>query len=66
MNKLSRLRRSRDSWKNKATKRAEQLREFRKTKARYQKRLEGLQSRLETLEQQLSQEKKARLGVTPK
>jgi len=63
MNKLSRLRRSRDSWKSKATERAEQLREFRKTKARYQKRLEGLQSRIETLEHQLSQEKKARLDA---
>jgi predicted nucleic acid-binding Zn-ribbon protein len=66
MNKLSRLRRSRDSWKSKATERAEQVREFRKTKARYQERLEGLQSRLETLEHQLSQKKKARRGATLK
>lgn len=66
MNKLSRLRRSRDSWKSKATERAEQLREFRKMKARYQKRLEGLQSRIETLEQQRLQEKKVRLGATLK
>ena len=66
MNKLSRLRRSRDSWKSKATERAEQLREFRKTKARYQKRLEGLESRITTLEQQLLQEKKVRLGATLK
>jgi hypothetical protein len=36
MNKISRMRRSRDSWKSKATDRAEQLREFRKTKARQQ------------------------------
>lgn len=66
MNKLSRLRRSRDSWKSKATERAEQLREFRKTKARYQKRLEGLESRITTLEQQLLQEKKVRLGAALK
>lgn len=66
MNKLARLRRSRDSWKSKATERAEQLREFRKTKARYQTRLDGLQARIATLEQQLLQEKKARLGATLK
>ena len=66
MNKLSRLRRSRDSWKRKASERAEQLRDFRKTKARYQKRLEGLQTRIATLEHQLWQEKKARFSATVK
>ncbi len=59
MNKVSRMRRSRDSWKSKATDRAEQLREFRKTKARQQRKVEHLQERINTLEEQLSQEKKA-------
>lgn len=59
MNKISRMRRSRDSWKSKATDRAEQLREFRKAKARQQRKIESLQERMTTLEEQLSQEKKA-------
>lgn len=59
MNKISRMRRSRDSWKSKATDRAEQLREFRKTKARQQRKIDSLQARMATLEEQLSQEKKA-------
>ena len=58
MNKLSRMRRSRDSWKGKATSRAEQLREFRKTKARQQRRIEDLKERIATLEQVLLSEKK--------
>ena len=51
MTKLARLRRSRDNWKRKASDRAEQLRESRKTKARYQKRLETLRARIKLLEQ---------------
>lgn len=66
MNKVSRMKRSRDSWKNKATDRAEQLREFRKAKTRYQKRIERLQGRIETLEQQREQEKKALAAVAVK
>ncbi len=58
MNKVSRMRRSRDSWKSKATDRAGQLREFRKTKARQQRKIEHLQERINTLEEQLLQEKK--------
>ena len=56
MKKVARMRRSRDRWK--ATKRAEQIREFRKTKARQQSRIERLQARIEALEQPVSQEKK--------
>jgi predicted nuclease with TOPRIM domain len=59
MNKISRMRRSRDRWKSKATDRAEQLREFRKTKARQQRKIEHLQARVNALEEQRSQEKKA-------
>lgn len=58
MKKVARMRRSRDRWKGKATKRAEQIREFRKTKARQQSRIERLQARIEALEQPVSQEKK--------
>ncbi len=58
MHKLSRMRRSRDSWKGKATSRAEQLREFRKTKARQQRRIELLKEHIATLEQELWSEKK--------
>jgi hypothetical protein len=60
MNKLSRMRRSRDSWKGKATHRAEQLREFRKTKARQQGRVELLKERITALEQVLLSEKKSK------
>jgi hypothetical protein len=58
MNKISRMRRSRDRWKSKATDRAEQLREFRKTKARQQRKIGHLQARVNALEEQRSQEKK--------
>ena len=58
MKKVARMRRSGDRWKDKATKRAEQIREFRKTKARQQSRIEGLQARIEALEQPVSREKK--------
>lgn len=58
MKKVARMRRSRDRWKDKATKQAEQIREFRKTKARQRSRIERLQARIEALEQQVSQEKK--------
>ena len=61
MHKLSRMRRSRDSWKGKASSRAEQLRELRKTKARQQRRIELLKERVAALEQELSSEKKAKL-----
>ena len=61
MNKLSRMRRSRDSWKGKATNRAEQLREFRKAKARQQKRIELLKECVASLEQELLSEKKSKL-----
>jgi predicted nuclease with TOPRIM domain len=60
MNKLSRMRRSRDSWKGKATCRAEQLREFRKTKARHQGRIECLKERIAALEHELLVEKKTK------
>jgi predicted nuclease with TOPRIM domain len=61
MHKLSRMRRSRDSWKGKATYRAEQLRELRKTKARQQRRIELLKERIASLEPDLLSEKKAKL-----
>jgi hypothetical protein len=59
MPKVSRLRRSRDSWKSKAVERAEQLRESRKATARDCQRIASLQAQVATLEQQLAQEKKA-------
>ena len=58
MKRVARMRRSRDRWKDKATKRAEQIRGFRKTKARQQSRIERLQVRIEALEQPVSEEKK--------
>ncbi len=61
MTPLSRMRRSRDSWKSKATERAEQLREYRKTKARDRQRIGELQARIEQLQDDLSQEKKRRV-----
>jgi predicted nucleic acid-binding Zn-ribbon protein len=61
MHKLSRLRRSRDSWKGKATNRAEQVRELKKTKARQQKRIKLLKEHIASLEQALLSEKKAKL-----
>jgi hypothetical protein len=54
------MRRSRDSWKGKASSRAEQLRELRKTKARQQIRIELLKERIAGLEQGLLSEKKAK------
>ena len=63
MHKLSRMRRSRDSWKGKATSRAEQLRELKKTKARQQRRIELFKERVATLEQELLAEKKATLSA---
>lgn len=61
MTPLSRMRRSRDSWKSKATERAEQLREYRKTKARDRQRIGALQARIEQLQDDLTQEKKRRV-----
>ncbi len=58
MTKLFRMRRSRDSWKTKAVSRAEQLRELRKTKARQQKKIERLKAHIDSLEHDLSVEKK--------
>lgn len=58
MKKVARMRRSRDRWKDKATTRAKQIREFRKTKARQQSRIERLRARIEALERHVSQEKK--------
>lgn len=58
MHKLSRMRRSRDSWKGKASHRAEQLRELRKAKARQQRRIALLKERVASLEQELLSEKK--------
>ncbi len=66
MNKVSRMRRSRDSWKSKATRRAEQLRELRKTKARQHRKMERLHERLNALEPQLSLEKKSAVPRTLK
>jgi uncharacterized protein YlxW (UPF0749 family) len=59
MHKVTRVRRSRDRWKQKASERAEQLRELRKAKTRDRQRLVGLQAQVAALEQQLEQEKKA-------
>lgn len=61
MHKLSRMRRSRDSWKGKATSRAEQVRELKKTKVRQQRRIELLKEHITSLEQALLSKKKAKL-----
>jgi predicted nucleic acid-binding Zn-ribbon protein len=66
MNKLSRMRRSRESWKAKAVSRAEQLREHRKTRARQDKKIELLRARIDSLEQDLSLEKKSPPPRAPK
>ena len=66
MHKVTRLRRSRDRWKKKASERAEQLREYRKAKTRERQRIAGLQAQVVALEQQLEQEKKALLVRLPR
>jgi len=58
MHKLTRMRYSRNEWKNKARERAEQIREYRKAIAREKKRKIELKDRIKELEAKL--EKKRR------
>ena len=58
MTKISRIRRSRDSWKDKATERSEQVREFRKTKARHQSKDRGVASASRDAGERVRAEKK--------
>ena len=66
MHKVTRLRRSRDRWKEKASERAEQLREYRKAKTRDRQRIAGLQAQVAALEQRLEQEKKVLRARLPR
>ena len=51
MLQMSKLIRSRDEWRAKATKRAEQVREFKKANLRYQNRISELKEKLIELEE---------------
>ena len=59
MTPLARVKKSRDSWKDKATERAEQIREFRKTSQRHRSRIVELQAQVKQLEQKLASKKKS-------
>jgi hypothetical protein len=59
MHKLTRMRISRDEWKNKARQRAEQLREARKTHRRQQHMLDRLKEENAVLKQSVSEKKGA-------
>lgn len=59
MTPLARVKRSRDRWKDKATERAEQIRELRKTTARHRSRIEALQAQVKELEQEVVTKKKS-------
>jgi uncharacterized protein YlxW (UPF0749 family) len=58
MTPLARVKNSRNSWKSKATERAEQIRELRKTTTRHRSRIEDLQAQVKALEQKLASKKK--------
>jgi hypothetical protein len=47
----SKVLRSRDAWKRKAVRRAQQLREYRKTQRRHQRKIAQLQAHISALEQ---------------
>ena len=57
MLQMSKLLRSREEWKNKAVRRAEENREFRKSKKRYQERIGVLKAQLAALEQVIQDKK---------
>lgn len=50
MHKLTRMRYSRDQWKNKARERAEQIREYRKAMTRWNEKKIELEERIKQLE----------------
>jgi hypothetical protein len=58
MPQLSKLIRSRDDWKTKAVKRANGIREHRKTIKRYQKQIAEIKSQLNALQQVAEDNKK--------
>ncbi len=55
----SKLVRSRDDWKDKAIKRAYEVRENRKTQKRYQEKIAELKAQLQTMEQAMVDKKNA-------
>ena len=57
MLQMSKLLRSREEWKNKAVRRAEENREFRKSKKRHQERIGKLKTQLAELEQVIQAKK---------
>ena len=57
MLQMSKLLRSREEWKNKAVRRAEENREFRKSKKRHQERIGELKAQLASLEQVIQDKK---------
>jgi hypothetical protein len=61
MLQLSKIIRSRDDWKRKAVQRANEIRELRKTKKRYQEKIAELKVQIKTMEQAAEDEKK----ITP-
>ncbi|MCX4024682.1 hypothetical protein H0A36_09730 [Endozoicomonas sp. SM1973] len=58
MHKLTRMRYSRDEWKEKATKRAEEIREFRKKVSRKELKIAELEAKLIQLEKEVNKKKK--------
>jgi predicted nucleic acid-binding Zn-ribbon protein len=52
------MRYSRDDWKNKATVRAEEVRELKKTKSRHQEKIQELKDKIGVLEKNFPEEKK--------
>jgi len=63
MPQMSKILNSRDEWKSKAVKRAEQNRELRKTKKHHQERIRDLKIQLKQLKQ-AAEDKKTQLNPT--
>lgn len=58
MNKLARMKNSRNSWKEKARERADKIREARKLKKKQSLKISELRAKNKTLKEKLSGEKK--------
>jgi len=68
MPQMSKIRQSRDEWKRKAIQRANEIREFRKTKKRYQEKIAELKAQINAMEQTALENQKKTVNlpaVTP-
>lgn len=63
---MSKVIRSRDEWKCKAVKRANEIREFRKTNKRYQEQIAELKAQIKAMEPATHLEKKPSVVIEPK